>query len=132
MRLYARAQRMKRQTRLDCDEVIADMRLGPAPSNSPERNVANKELHNALEAAILSIAPKYRSIILLRDVEEMSTAEAASVLEISEQTVKVRLHRARVLVRRALYKQSGTCARELFTFLANRCDRVVGAVLTRI
>ena len=69
---------------------------------------------------------------MLRDVEEMSTAETASALEISEQTVKVRLHRAHAQVRRALYRQSGSYARELFTFPATRCDRVVAAVLARI
>src|SRR6516225_8598665 len=109
---FARAQRQKRQTSLDCDEVIADMKLAPTSTDNPEKNVANQELHNALETAILSLAPKYRSVIMLRDVEEMSTAETASALEISEQAVKVRLHRAHAQVRRALYRQSGRCARE--------------------
>ena len=49
----------------------------------------------------------------MRDVEELSTAEAASVLEISEEAVKVRFERARVLVRRALCRQSSVCARAL-------------------
>jgi RNA polymerase sigma-70 factor (ECF subfamily) len=129
---FARAQRQKRQTSLDCDEVIADMKLAPTSTDNPEKNVANQELHNALETAILSLAPKYRSVIMLRDVEEMSTAETASALEISEQAVKVRLHRAHAQVRRALYRQSGRCARELFTFPATRCDRVVVAVMARI
>jgi RNA polymerase sigma-70 factor (ECF subfamily) len=129
---FARAQRRKRHTSLDCDEVIADMKLSPASTDNPEKNVANQELHNALETAILSLAPKYRSVIMLRDVEEMSTAETADALEISEQTVKVRLHRAHGQIRRALYRQSGACARELFTFPATRCDRVVAAVLARI
>jgi RNA polymerase sigma-70 factor (ECF subfamily) len=103
-----------------------------APTDSPERNVANRELQLALEAAILSLPPKYRTVMMMRDVEELSTAEAASVLEISEEAVKTRLHRARALVRRALYKQSGVCARELFPFPATRCNRVVAAVLVRI
>lgn len=66
------------------------------------------------------------------DVEELSTAEAASVLEIFEEAVKVRLYRARALVRRALYRQSGVCARQLFPFRATRCHRVVATVLARI
>jgi RNA polymerase sigma-70 factor (ECF subfamily) len=91
--------------------------------------LANRELQLALEAAILSLPPKYRTGMMMRDVEELSTAEAASVLQISEEAVKVRLHRARGLVRHALYKQSGVCAREVFPFPATRCDRVVAAVL---
>ena len=70
--------------------------------------------------------------MILRDVEELTTAEAASTLEISEDVIKVRLHRAHALVRRALYRQSGQCVRDLFTFPATRCDRVVAAVLSRI
>src|SRR5262252_7826190 len=52
---FARAQRQKRQTSLDCDEVIADMKRAPTSTDNPEKNVANQELHNALETAILSL-----------------------------------------------------------------------------
>jgi RNA polymerase sigma-70 factor (ECF subfamily) len=101
-------------------------------SSSPEKQAANAELGTALEAAVLSLPQKYRSVVILRDVEELTTAEAASTLEISEEAVKVRLYRAHALVRRALYRQSGQCIRELFSFPATRCDRVVAAVLSRI
>ena len=129
---FVRANRLKRQTRLNDDEIFADMNSTLASTDSPERNLANRELQLALEAAILSLPPKYRTVMMVRDVEELSTAEAASVLQISEEAVKVRLHRARALVRHALYKQSGVCARELFPFSATRCDRVVAAVLAWI
>jgi RNA polymerase sigma-70 factor (ECF subfamily) len=129
---FARAARLKRQTSLDADEVHADMKLTLASTDSPETNVANRELQSVLESAILSLPPKYRTVMMARDVEEMSTAEAANSLEISEEAVKVRLHRARALVRRTLFRQSGGRARELFTFPATRCDRVVAAVLARI
>jgi RNA polymerase sigma-70 factor, ECF subfamily len=129
---FARAERMKRQTSLDSDETAFKSTMATPKEDTPERNAANRELGTALEAAILSLPPKYRSVIMMRDVEELNTAEAASALEISEDAVKVRLHRARALVRRALYRQSGQCARELFTFPATRCDRVVAAVLARI
>jgi RNA polymerase sigma-70 factor, ECF subfamily len=126
---FARAQQSKRQTSLDYDDETA---VVGSPENTPERNVANMELHNALESAISSLPPKYRSAIIMRDVEEMTTAEAANLLEISEESLKVRLHRARAMVRRALYRRSGQEARELFAFPATRCDRVVAAVLSRI
>lgn len=129
---FARAERMKRQTSLDSDESSFESIMATPKEDTPERNAANRELGTALETAILSLPPKYRSVIMMRDVEELNTAEAASALEISEDAVKVRLHRARALVRRALYRQSGQCARELFTFPATRCDRVVAAVLARI
>ena len=126
---FARARRFNKQTSLESEEEAPAM---VNPENNPEQNVANMELHNALESAISSLPQKYRSIIIMRDVEEMTTAEAASALDISEESAKVRLHRARALVRRSLYRQSGQNIRELFAFPATRCDRVVAAVLARI
>lgn len=126
---FARVQRLRKQTPLEAEEqrpFVVDA------TNSPERNVATMELHNALESAISSLPQKYRSVLIMRDVEEMTTAEAATVLEISEDAVKVRLHRAHAMARRALYRQSGKHARELFAFPATRCDRVVAAVLAKI
>ena len=128
---FARSGRLRRQTSLDADEAFADMTT-LASNDNPEKNAAYGELHRVLETAILSLPPKYRTVMMVRDVEELSTAEAASALEISEEAVKVRLHRARALVRRVLYKQSGVCAHDLFPFPATRCDRVVAAVLARI
>jgi RNA polymerase sigma-70 factor (ECF subfamily) len=128
---FARAGRLQKQTSLDSEYTSNDMSFASAES-SPEQQAANAELRTALETAILSLPHKYRSVVILRDVEELTTAEAAKTLELSEDAIKVRLHRARALVRRALYRQSGNCARDLFTFPATRCDRVVAAVFKRI
>lgn len=125
---FARVRRFKKQTSLESEEAPAMVNS----QNSPERSVANMELHNALETAISSLPQKYRMVIVMRDVEEMTTAETANTLDISEESVKVRLHRARALVRRTLYRQSGQNVRELYAFPATRCDRVVAAVLSRI
>ena len=62
----------------------------------------------------------------------MSTAETAAVLDLRDETVKTRLHRARVLLRRALYAGTRGAAHEVFQFGLARCDRVVTAVLRRI
>ena len=69
---------------------------------------------------------------MLRDVEEMSTTDTATVLEISEENVKVRLHRARALLRKSLYARAGMERKEAFNFHAVRCDRVVKNVFERI
>jgi RNA polymerase sigma-70 factor (ECF subfamily) len=65
-------------------------------------------------------------------VEEMSTADAADVLEITEDNVKVRLHRARALLRKSLYARAGMERKEAFNFHAARCDRVVKNVFEQI
>ena len=129
---FARARKLGRQVSLDSEPKWNAMNPLLTTATSPEANVANSELRASLEAAILSLPQKYRSVVILRDVEEMTTAEVASSLEISEELVKVQLHRARALVRKALFRQSGQSIRELFAFPATRCDRVVAAVLSRI
>ncbi|MFB3776626.1 MAG: RNA polymerase sigma factor [Bryobacteraceae bacterium] len=71
-------------------------------SNLPDTEVLRAELKDTLEGAIRELPEIYRSVLLLRDVEELSTEEAASILEVSEDVVKTRLHRARLMVRRKL------------------------------
>jgi RNA polymerase sigma-70 factor (ECF subfamily) len=69
---------------------------------TPEEIVLNEELRGRLEAAILAIPKHYRLVLILRDMEQLNTREVAEVMGISEETTKMRLHRARVFVRNAL------------------------------
>ena len=85
-----------------------------------------------LEEAVEKLPDAYRTIFMLRDVEDMSTSDAAEVLEITEDNVKVRLHRARALLRKSLYARAGMERKEAFNFHAVRCDRVVKNVFERI
>lgn len=71
---------------------------------SPDAAVLRGELSEQLEAALRALPDTYRSVVLLRDVEELSTAETASILDISEDNVKQRLHRGRLALRRELAK----------------------------
>jgi RNA polymerase sigma-70 factor (ECF subfamily) len=66
----------------------------------PENNVLNQELREVLQQSIASLPEIYKSVLLLRDVEELSGDETAEVLDISLDTVKTRLHRARLMVRK--------------------------------
>jgi RNA polymerase sigma-70 factor, ECF subfamily len=99
---------------------------------NPEQQASNSEVRRLLEEAVEKLPDAYRTIFMLRDVEEMSTTDAADVLEISEENVKVRLHRARALLRKSLYARAGTESKEVFNFHAVRCDRVVKNVFERI
>ena len=100
--------------------------------SDPEQEAAKSESRALLEQAILALPAKYRVVIMLRDIEELSTLEAAQTLEISEDAVKVRLHRARALLRRQLYAITGRASASAFQFHASRCDRTAQAVLSRI
>lgn len=103
-----------------------------ATSLNPEEQTSASELGKALEAAILAIPQQYRLVLMMRDVEQLNTSETAAALEITEENVKVRLHRARALVRKELFARAGTEAASAFGFMGARCDRVVAAVLKQI
>jgi RNA polymerase sigma-70 factor, ECF subfamily len=68
----------------------------------PSEWLHNKQLRQALQRAIAGLRPKYREVIVLRDVDQLSIAETAQALAISEASVKTRLLRARLQVREAL------------------------------
>lgn len=71
-------------------------------SGIPEDEVLRSELHSILDEAIAEMPEIYRSVMLLRDVEELSTEETAQVLDLNTDAVKTRLHRARLLARKKL------------------------------
>jgi RNA polymerase sigma-70 factor (ECF subfamily) len=75
---------------------IADWRIGP------EQEAYRGELHRMVEEAVRELPEAYRSVLLLRDVEELPAREVAEVLEISEDLVRTRLHRARLAVRKGI------------------------------
>ena len=99
---------------------------------NPEQQASNSELRSLLEEAVERLPDAYRVIFMLRDVEEVSTTDTANILEITEENVKVRLHRARALLREGLYARAGIERKAAFNFHAMRCDRVVKNVFERI
>jgi RNA polymerase sigma-70 factor (ECF subfamily) len=81
------------------DEPIPE---APDWSEAPETKLRQHDLRRVLEDAIRALPIEYRAPIVLRDVEGLSTQEAAEVMELGEAAFKSRLHRARLAVRRAL------------------------------
>lgn len=69
---------------------------------SPEDILQDRETSVALDEAIAQLPESLRAVFILRDIEELSTAEAAAALETTVGAVKVRLHRARLLLRESL------------------------------
>jgi RNA polymerase sigma-70 factor (ECF subfamily) len=126
-----RRQRMEQFGSGDSNDGDTEMNL-MATSLNPEQQTSAAELGRALEGAILAIPEQYRLVLMLRDVEQMSTAEAAAALELTEENVKVRLHRARAMVRKELFARAGSEAPSAFGFMGVRCDRVVARVMEQI
>ena len=101
-------------------------------SLDPEQRASIAELGDLLEEAVLGLPDQYRTVIMLRDVEELSTAETAAALDLTEQNVKVRLHRGRAMMRDRLFARVGASGKHAFPFMGDRCDRVVLRVFARL
>jgi RNA polymerase sigma-70 factor (ECF subfamily) len=109
------------------EEETVDLRAA-----DPEERAASHETARILERVVDQLPEHYRTVFVLREVEGLSTAETAAALGIGEEAAKVRLHRARMLLRTALSDAVGRAAPEAFQFLAPRCSRMVTAVMSRI
>jgi RNA polymerase sigma-70 factor (ECF subfamily) len=97
---------------------------------SPLQKVMNKEVINILEKAMGQLPQKYRIVFIMREVENMSTRETMECLNISESNVKVRLSRAKEMLRNSLTEYYKT--NDFYDFDLTRCDEVVKNVLTYI
>ena len=97
-------------------------------TKTPEDLSADKELRHLLENSLDHLAEAYRTVFVLREIEGLDTREVADALSISEDLVKTRLHRAKALLRSALFDTAQNTKNNLFPFHAARCDRVVAAV----
>ena len=107
--------------------------IGATPLRSnPESETAAVEMSKILEQAIESLPEVYRAVVMMRDVEDMTTAETAECLSLSEENVKIRLHRAHGMLRKELYANARISAADAFPFHAPRCDRVVANVFARL
>jgi RNA polymerase sigma-70 factor, ECF subfamily len=103
-----------------------------APDQDPERTTAQHQLRNVLERAIDDLPEAFRTVFVMRDIEEATTEETATLLGIRQQTVKTRLHRARRMLRAALGEHIGAALKDAFPFDRPRCDRLVKKVLDQL
>lgn len=97
----------------------------------PEQLAMRAQLRQVLETHIDLLPDMYRTVFMLRAIEEMSTLEVAEVLQIPEPTVRTRFSRARTLLRTSLASDIDVGLEEVFSFDGERCDRIVAAVLKR-
>jgi RNA polymerase sigma-70 factor, ECF subfamily len=115
-------------------EQISDVNSSSATNGGwdPERQAYNEELKLALTRAISALSESYRSVFVLRVVEDLNVADTAWCLGIGLEAVKSRLHRARAILRKELHGQFGIVAAQIYPLHLSCCDRVAEAVLRRI
>jgi RNA polymerase sigma-70 factor (ECF subfamily) len=120
------------RTKTETDDAD-DTDRGPASDQpDPERLAASGELRRLIEQAVDALPEEFRTVFVLREVEGLSTAEAAAYLAIRPETVKTRLHRARRLLQERLTGGLLALAPSLFEFQGRRCDRIVSRVLDQL
>jgi RNA polymerase sigma-70 factor (ECF subfamily) len=100
--------------------------------DDPERTAAQEEIRRLLERAIDNLPELFRVVFVMRDVEDLSIAETADLLDLRPETVKTRLHRARRLLRQALTEQLASSLTGVFPFEGLRCVGVTNNVLRRL
>ncbi len=134
---YGRLRRQRETVeidKMDSDTAISNVVPFPgmAEGEDPFRNAERQQLRRWLEAAIDALPEGFRLVYLLRDVEGCSVEETAAALELREETVKTRLHRARKQLRSVLEERVASAQGGVFEFMGERCSRMAESVMARI
>jgi RNA polymerase sigma factor (sigma-70 family) len=129
---YQRTQKFSFQKETPTDNFIQEDTNPMFTSNhsDTDRSVINKELGHVLENALQQIPADYRMVFSLRELSGMNTAETAEALEISESNVKVRLNRAKEMLRTRIEKMYSP--EDIFEFNLVYCDSMVERVMQKI
>ncbi len=102
------------------------------PDREPERRRCDRRYAALMEARIDLLPEAFRTVFMLRAVEELSVEEVAAALEIPEATVRTRFFRARSLLRESLSRDVDLVINDAFSFDGARCDRIVARVLAKL
>ena len=100
--------------------------------DQPERAALRAQTRRLIEAKIDTLPEAFRTVFVLRALEELSVEETADTLGIPEATVRSRYFRARAMLREALAQAIDIALEDAFAFDGERCDRIVAAVLSRL
>jgi RNA polymerase sigma-70 factor (ECF subfamily) len=127
-----RAEVMQLHHGLDRADHLGEATMEPGASESPESGAVRAETRALLEKSIDALPDVFRTVFVLRALEEMSGEEVAACLGIPEATVRSRFFRARSMLRAALARDVDLAFEQAFSFDGARCDRIVASVLERL
>lgn len=113
-------------------EYTAEPSMNELKPEQPEESARRAETRRLLEARIDELPDAFRTVFVLRAIEELSVEETAAALDIPEATVRTRFFRAKGLLREALSKEIDLAHGDAFAFAGARCDRIVTNVLLRL
>jgi RNA polymerase sigma-70 factor, ECF subfamily len=106
--------------------------MADSSSAQPESIAVRSETRRLLETMIDQLPDVFRTVFVLRALEEMTVGETASILAIPEATVRTRYFRAKGMLREALAREIDFSYDDAFACAGARCDRIVAAVLQRL
>jgi RNA polymerase sigma-70 factor, ECF subfamily len=119
-------------TAVATDGEPPEMHMPANPDEQPESSAMRTQLRQQIEARIDTLPDAFRTVFMLRGVEEMSVQEVAAALDIPEATVRSRFFRARGILREGLSRDVDMTLGDAFSFAGQRCDRMVENVLARM
>ena len=131
MRVRSRA-RDRQVVSFDQRDEVRELEVADVDAESPSDAALRAEVRKVLERRIDELPEAFRTVFVMREVEEMTARETAEALDIPEATVRTRLFRARALLRAALDRDIDSARGGVFGFDGARCDRIVAAVLHRL
>jgi RNA polymerase sigma-70 factor (ECF subfamily) len=118
--------------RRDGESEPVERDVADEKTESPPSAMLRAEVRRMLERRIDELPVAFRTVFVMREVEDMSVQETADALGLPAATVRTRLFRARALLRDALARDMDTATAEVFSFAGARCDRIVANVLARL
>jgi len=121
--LYKKREQRKQQ-------LVMETKFTEEHDETPLSGLLNKELKDVLEKAVARLPEKYRVVFVMREVQGMSTGETMEALDLGESNVKMRLIRAKEMLRNSL--QHLWNPRDIYEFNLVRCDRIVNKVMHQI
>ena len=126
------AQVMPLNAAIDTDGETPEMQMQANPDDQPEFSVMRAQIRAQIEARIDTLPDSFRTVFMLRGVQELSVEEVAAALEIPEATVRSRFFRARGILREGLSRDIDMSIGDAFSFAGQRCDRMVEGVLAKL
>ena len=113
-------------------EPVPEVEVRDDKTESPSTAVLRTEMRRILERRIDELPVAYRTVFVMREIEDMTVEETARCLDIPSSTVRTRLFRARALLRASVSRDVDMATGDVFAFLGAPCDRIVANVIARL
>lgn len=117
---------------VDTDAAPLEDQMQSNPDEQPEQSAMPTQVRQQIEARIDTLPDQFRTVFMLRGVEELTVEEVSAVLDIPEATVRSRFFRARSILREGLSRDIDMAVGDAFSFAGPRCDKIVAGVLAAI